>query len=106
MANHSISWVLGAHVRFGDLDFIITAEGELARAPIVVQPLQFTSLDVITEALEELRLRASKARAPRSGQLLDFDCGRLERQLGVFLGFQPSREGLRHLTFLFANVMA
>ena len=30
MVNHDISWVLSAHVRFGDLDFIITVEGELA----------------------------------------------------------------------------
>jgi hypothetical protein len=29
----------------------------------------------------------------------------LERQLRVFLGPQPSREDLRHLTFLFANIM-
>ena len=30
MATHAITWVPGAHVRFGDLDFIITLEGELA----------------------------------------------------------------------------
>ena len=30
----------------------------------------------------------------------------MERQLGVFLGPQPSQESLRHLTFSFANVMA
>ena len=30
----------------------------------------------------------------------------MERQLDVFLGPQPSREDLRHLTFSFANVMA
>ena len=79
MASHGISWVLGAHVRFGDLDFIVTTEGELARAPVVVQPFHSTGLDVITEMLEELRLHALKARAPRSSQLLDFDYGRLER---------------------------
>ena len=37
MANHAISWVLGAHVRFGDLDFIITLGGELALAHVVIQ---------------------------------------------------------------------
>ena len=30
MANHAISWVPGAHMRFSDLDFIITLGGELA----------------------------------------------------------------------------
>ena len=30
----------------------------------------------------------------------------MERQLDIFLGPQPSREDLRHLTFSFANVMA
>ena len=79
MASHDISWVLGAHVHFGDLHFIITAEGELARAPVVVQPLHSAGLDAITEALEELRLRAPEARAPGSDQLLGFDYGRFER---------------------------
>ena len=36
MASHGISWVSGAHVRFGDLDFIVTVEGELARMPAIV----------------------------------------------------------------------
>ena len=90
MASHGISWVLGVHVRFGNLDFIIMVEGELARAPVVIPPLHSTGLDAITEALEELRLQASEACAPRSGQLLDFDYGRLERQLDVFLRSQPS----------------
>ena len=30
MATHAIIWAPGAHVRFGDLDFIITLGGELA----------------------------------------------------------------------------
>ena len=55
---------------------------------------------------EELQLRALEARVPRSDQLLGFDYGRLERQLGAFLGPRPSRQDLRHLTFSFANVMA
>jgi len=29
-ASHGVSWVLGAHVRFGNLDFIVTMEAELA----------------------------------------------------------------------------
>ena len=36
MASHNVSWVLGAHVRFGNLDSIVTTEGELVRAPIAV----------------------------------------------------------------------
>jgi len=32
MATHVISWVPGAHVCFGDLDFIVTLGGELALA--------------------------------------------------------------------------
>ena len=66
MASRNVSWVLGAHVRFGDLDFIITTEGELVRAPVVIQPLHFTGLDAIAEALEELQLHIPEAHAPRS----------------------------------------
>ena len=106
MASHNVSWVPGALVRFVNLDFIITTEGGLVQAPMAVQPLHFTSLDVIVEALKELQLHAPEARAPRSDQLLGFDYGRLERQLGAFLGPRPSREDLLHLTFSFANVMA
>ena len=39
MASHAISWVLGTHVRFGDLDFIIMVGGELALAHLTIQPL-------------------------------------------------------------------
>ena len=66
MASHDITWVPGMHVRFGDLDFIIMTEGELAWAPIVIQPLHSVGLDAIVEALEELRLHAPEAHAPRS----------------------------------------
>ena len=66
MASHGVSWVPGAHVHFGNLDFIITTEGELAQAPTAVQPLHSIGLDVIAEAIEELQLHAPKARAPRS----------------------------------------
>ena len=58
MASHGISWVPGAYVRFGDLDFIITVGGELALAHAAIQPLPSIGLDY----------------------------GRLERQLGVSLG--------------------
>ena len=65
-------------MRFGDLDFIVTVEGELEMAPATVRPLHSAGLDAITEALEELQLNAPEARAPGSDQLLDFDYGRLE----------------------------
>ena len=58
MASHSISWVPGAHVRFSDLDFIITVGGELALAHVAIQSL------------------------PSIG----FNYGRLERQPGTSLG--------------------
>ena len=77
---------MGMHVRFGNQDFIVTIEGELAQAPTAVQPLHSTGLDTIVEALEELRLHAPKAHVPRSDRLLGFDYGRLERQLDTFLG--------------------
>ena len=54
MANRNVCWVPSAHVCFVDLDFIITTEGELARTPIVAQPLHSAGLDAIAEALEEL----------------------------------------------------
>ena len=41
MASHAISWVLGAHVRFGDLDFIVMVGGELALAHATIQSLPF-----------------------------------------------------------------
>ena len=54
------------HMRFRNLDFIITIEGELTQAPIAVQPLHSAGLDAIAEALEELRLHALEVRAPGS----------------------------------------
>jgi len=66
------------HVRFRDLDFIITVGGELALAHAAIQPL------------------------PSIG--LNYE--RLEHQLGVSLGPQPSREDQRRLTFSNANNMA
>ena len=58
MANHAISWVLGAHVYFGDLDFIVTMGGELALAHAAIQSLPS----------------------------IDFKYGRLEHQPSVSLG--------------------
>ena len=86
MASHNVSWVPGAHMRFRDLDFIVTTEGEPVLAPATVQPLHSAGLDAIVEALEELQLHAPEAHAPGNDLLLDFDYGRLERQLGAFLG--------------------
>ena len=45
----------------------------------------FASPDPWGRALKELQLHALEARAPGSDQLLDFDYGRLERQLNAFL---------------------
>ena len=42
------------HVRYENLDFIITTEGELALASAAIQPLHSVGLDAIVEALEEL----------------------------------------------------
>ena len=74
-------------------------------APAAVQPLHSAGLDAITEALKELWLHAPKAHDPRSNQLLEFNYGRLECQLGAFLGPRLSQEDLGHLTFSFAKVM-
>ena len=54
MAIHGVSWVPSSHMRFGNLDFIVMMEGELAQPPTTVQPLYSTNLSTITEALEEL----------------------------------------------------
>ena len=64
MASHGISSVPGAHVHFGNLDFIITVGGELALAHAAIQSLPSIGLNH----------------------------ERLERQLGVSLGPQQSRE--------------
>ena len=69
MANHDISWVLGAHVRFGSLDFVITMGGELVRAHTAIQSLPSIVLDH----------------------------KKLGHQLGVSLGPQQSRENQRCL---------
>jgi hypothetical protein len=61
MASHNIVWVPGAHVRFRSLDFIVTSEGDLVRAPAPVPPSLTTNLDTVVEAFEELQLRAPRA---------------------------------------------
>ena len=86
MASHDVSWVPGTLVRFRNLDFIITTEGDLVLVPAVVQSLRSAGLDAIAEALEELQLHAPGACAPGSDQLLGFDYERLECHLGAFLG--------------------
>ena len=58
MANHAISWVPGAHMHFGDLDFIVTVGGELALAHAAIQSLSS----------------------------IGFNYGRLERQPSISLG--------------------
>ena len=105
MVSHGISWVLGMHVHFRNLDFIILTEGELAQLPATVQTLHSAGLDAIAEAFEELQLHALEAHTPESDQLLGFDYRRLERQLDAFLGPRPSWEDLGHLTFSFTNIM-
>ena len=45
MVSHGISWVPGAHVRFEDLDFIITVGGELALVHVAIQPLPSIGLN-------------------------------------------------------------
>ena len=61
MASHDISWVPGAHVCFGNLDFIIMVGGELALAHATVQPLPSIALDIVGEVVEELQLHAPGA---------------------------------------------
>ena len=104
MASHDISWVPGVHIHFGDLDFIITVGGELALAHAAIQPLPSIGLHTVDEVVEELQQHALGARTPKNNWLLDYE--RLERQLGISLGPQPSREDLRRLTFSYANNMA
>ena len=44
MATHAISWAPGAHVCFGDLDFIVTLGGELALTHMAAQSLPSINL--------------------------------------------------------------
>ena len=69
MANHNVSWVPGAHMRFGSLDFVITVGGELVRAHTAIQSLPSIGLDH----------------------------ERLGCRLGVSVGPQQSRESQRRL---------
>jgi len=45
MASHRISWVLGAHVHFDDLDFIVMVGGELTLSHTTIQPLPSIDLN-------------------------------------------------------------
>ena len=54
MASHGISWAPGAHVRFGNLDFIITVGGELVLPHAAIQPLPSIGLDTVGEVVEGL----------------------------------------------------
>lgn len=65
MANHNVRWVLGVHVCFGNLDFVIITEEELVRSSAATQPLLFIGLNAITKALEELQLPTMEVHAPR-----------------------------------------
>ena len=78
MANHNVSWVLGAHVRFGSLDFVITMGGELVRVHTAIQSIPSISLDH----------------------------ERLGCWLGVSLGPQQSRESQRRLALFDDDDMA
>jgi hypothetical protein len=71
MACHDVGWVLGVRMCFGSLDFIITIEGDLERAPILAQLLPVADLNVIFETLEGLRLHPPESRAPQ--RRLPFD---------------------------------
>ena len=76
MANRNVSWVPGAHVRFGNLDFVITTEGELVWSFAATQPLLFGGLEAIIKASEELQLPTTKVYSPRNNQLVSLDYGR------------------------------
>ena len=75
MASHGISWVLGAPMHFGDLDFIIMVGGELVWTHVAIQPLPSIGLDTVDEVVEELRTPGACTLG--NNQLLDY--GRLER---------------------------
>jgi hypothetical protein len=92
MASHYGSSTPGVRACFESLDFLATAKGGIAQAPTPVMPSRSISLDTVIEATEKLQLCALKARAPGGNQLIDFSYRRLERQLAVFLGPQPSQE--------------
>jgi hypothetical protein len=64
MASHGVSQTLSAHACSKNLDFLITTEGRLARAPTPTQPPCFASLDAMVDALEKLQLHALEAHAP------------------------------------------
>jgi hypothetical protein len=106
MANHAGGWALGALVRFGSLDFIVTAEGGLEQVRDSIPPLCTIDLDSVVEALEELQLRIPEAHATGSSRPFDSNHKGLQRQLSTFLGTQPTQDHLRCVLFSLANIMA
>jgi hypothetical protein len=86
MASHGMSWTLGAHAHLGSLDFLVTTDESMARAPTPVRPPRSDCIDAVIEALKKLQLHALEALVPRGDQLLDFNYVHLERQLSIFLG--------------------
>jgi hypothetical protein len=58
MASHGINWILGAHMRFGSLDFLTMTD------PAPVRPPRSVSPDTAIEALEKLQLHTPEAHAP------------------------------------------
>lgn len=79
MASHHVSFALGAHVRFGTLEFLILEGSQLelvGSAPQVPPP---ADSDMVAETLKGLRLDALEAHALESVPAPVFNYGRLER---------------------------
>ena len=67
MATHAISWAPGTHVRFGDLDFIITLGGELALTHTAAQSLPSINLSRLRlEGPQGDSLGPQSSREPRA----------------------------------------
>jgi hypothetical protein len=67
MACHNIGWVSGACMCYGSLDFVVTVEGDLERAPAPVLPSLAMGLDAIVETLEGLWLCPCESHALEHG---------------------------------------
>ena len=93
MATHAISWAPGAHVRFGDLDFIVTLGGELVLTHTAAQP--FPSIN-----LSHLRLEG-----PRGDSLGPQLSREPPRSITLFLE-GPVRSALTALPFGLRNTAA
>jgi hypothetical protein len=73
MANHAGGWALGALVRFGILDFIVTMEEGLEQIHVPTRPIRASVLNSIIEDFGGLQLHAPKDRNPGDSPPLDFD---------------------------------